>query len=280
MRRADEAKRLNEMLYSGLSNDIEGPVNVIMNAAEYLKKRFYDQPELLDVICAIDDSGRYLARLGTNLVELAACLSGGNLPRLRQVDLRGQLCCLLEETAPYAARQKLALSWQPGEMPVLYPNCDPAMLDNILLKLLSNAIRYSRPGGTIRVKVTSAGGQARICIQDDGPGIPPMVTSALFSPHPSGEEQGFVSASAGLGLYLAREFCHVLGWRLHVESREEGGTEAVVELDVHDRDFCKPATFGAANSAAQEIFRYEQRERVQIEMAPLFGRLAVPQDTD
>lgn len=273
MRKADEAKRLNEMLYSGLSNDIEGPVNVILNAAEYLEKRFYDQPELLSVIYAIDDSGRYLARLGTNLVELAACLSGGNLPQLRPIDFRGQLCCLLEETAPYAARQKLTLCWEPDKMPLLYLDCDPAMLDNILLKLLSNAIRYSRPGGTIRVEVASAAGQLQIRIQDDGPGLPPQVSSSLFSLHPSGEEPGLVSAGAGLGLYLANEFCRVLGWQLRIESRAEGGTTAVIETNIHADDFRKPAVFHAGDDAAQEIFRYEQRERVRLEMAPLFGRL-------
>lgn len=283
MSTTDDVKQLNDILYSGLSNDIMGPITVILHAAEHLEKRFCDQPELLDVIYAINDSGNYLARLGTQLVELAACFSGGNLSSLKPVDLQAQLCSLLEETAPYALRRGVTLCWKPDEMPKLYPDCDPVMLDNILLKLLSNAIRYSRPGGTIRVGVTPAkekGFPARICIEDDGPGVPQEILSVLFPQQPSGKEREFSSAAAGLGLYLACEFCRALGWKLRIEKPEAGGTVAVIELCGSGQDLSGAVPFGSGGEAARIVFRYEQRDRVRLEMAPLAGRLPEQPKTD
>lgn len=286
MSTGDDAKRLNEILYGGLSNDIEGPVNLILNSAEYLEKRFYDQPELLEIIHAIDDSGRYLARLGSHFIELAACFSGGNVPILRPVDLHEQLCYLLEETAPYAARRELTLHWDPDAIPRLYPVCDAVMLDNILLKLLSNAIRYTRPGGGIWAEVTVGEDETpRISIRDNGPGIPPQMISQVFSLRSPRTLRaldggpGGASSNVSMDLFLANEFCRVLGWKLNIESAGEGGTTASIELCRREPDLSQTITFHSSAVAA-EIFHYEQSERVRIELSPLFGRLPEQEKTE
>lgn len=278
--------RQKEMLYGGMSNEIQRPINVILNAAELLERRCAGQEELLEMVHAIDDSCRHLSRLGTNLVELAACLSGSNLPCLARVNLRRQLCHLLEETAPFAARQQLSLVWEPEAMPEVYPLCDAVMLDRILLNLLSNALRYSRPGGTVRVALTVEGGAPRITVRDSGPGIPDAVLTQLFAlfrmPEGAKEADGAGAAetagtparaesSAGMGLYLAHELCCSMGWALRVENAPEGGALAVIELSGGPQEDAGAATL-SSGVLAEEIFRQEQAARVRTEMEALFGR--------
>lgn len=278
--------RQKEMLYGGMSNEIQRPINVILNAAELLERRCAGQEELLEMVHAIDDSCRHLSRLGTNLVELAACLSGSNLPCLARVNLRRQLCHLLEETAPFAARQQLSLVWEPEAMPEVYPLCDAVMLDRILLNLLSNALRYSRPGGTVRVALTVEGDAPRIMVRDSGPGIPDAVLTQLFAlfrmPEGAKEADGAGAAetagtparaesSAGMGLYLAHELCCSMGWALRVENAPEGGALAVIELRGGPQEDAGAATL-SSGVLAEEIFRQEQAARVRTEMEALFGR--------
>lgn len=278
--------RQKEMLYGGMSNEIQRPINVILNAAELLERRCAGQEDLLEMVHAIDDSCRHLSRLGTNLVELAACLSGSNLPCLARVNLRRQLCHLLEETAPFAARQQLSLVWEPEAMPEVYPLCDAVMLDRILLNLLSNALRYSRPGGTVRVALTVEGDAPRIMVRDSGPGIPDAVLTQLFAlfrmPEGAKEADGAGAAetagtparaesSAGMGLYLAHELCCSMGWALRVENAPEGGALAVIELRGGPQEDAGAATL-SSGVLAEEIFRQEQAARVRTEMEALFGR--------
>lgn len=278
--------RQKEMLYGGMSNEIQRPINVILNAAELLERRCAGQEDLLEMVHAIDDSCRHLSRLGTNLVELAACLSGSNLPCLARVNLKRQLCHLLEETAPFAARQQLSLVWEPEAMPEVYPLCDAVMLDRILLNLLSNALRYSRPGGTVRVALTVEGGAPRITVRDSGPGIPDAVLTQLFAlfrmPEGAKEADGAGAAetagtparaesSAGMGLYLAHELCGAMGWALRVENAPEGGALAVVELRGGPQEDAGAVTL-SSGVLAEEIFRQEQAARVRTEMEALFGR--------
>lgn len=278
--------RQKEMLYGGMSNEIQRPINVILNAAELLERRCAGQEDLLEMVHAIDDSCRHLSRLGTNLVELAACLSGSNLPCLARVNLRRQLCHLLEETAPFAARQRLSLVWEPEAMPEVYPLCDAVMLDRILLNLLSNALRYSRPGGTVRVALTVEGGAPRITVRDSGPGIPDAVLAQLFALFrmPEGAKEADdpgaaetagtparAESSAGMGLYLAHELCCSMGWALRVENAPEGGALAVIELRGGPQEDAGAVTL-SSGVLAEEIFRQEQAARVRTEMEALFGR--------
>jgi two-component system sensor histidine kinase PilS (NtrC family) len=81
---------------------------------------------------------------------------------------------------------------------------DPLHLREVLVNLLTNAVRYASGGaGSIRMyAVTDASGRMELHVQDDGPGITPDVRAHLFEPFYTTSHKG-----TGLGLYLARELC-------------------------------------------------------------------------
>lgn len=267
-----KAQQRKNLLYGGLSNEIAGPVNVILNAAEILKKHVEGRQELQEAVWAIEDNIRLLDRLGTNLLDMVGCLSGGNTPFLQPVDLRGQLCYLLEQCEPYARRQGIALHWQAEGMPALYPCCDTVMLDGILLRLLSNAIRFGRAGGGIWVEVEAGqNGPPAILVRDDGPGIAPGLLELVFDPLSPREGSGVVFGCPGMGLYLAREACRAMGWQLRIESGS-GGTLARVEMAGHAPGPLSPVAL-SSDAIAAHLLCEERQHRVEREMAALFGPL-------
>ncbi len=109
-------------------------------------------------------------------------------------------------------------------------------LGQVFQNLISNAVSFSPPGGTVRVAAARQGGVVTVLVEDDGPGIPPGKLEAIFgrfySERPSGEQFG---THSGLGLSIAKQIVEALGGRIHAENRTDGtgnvlGARFVVQL--------------------------------------------------
>jgi two-component system sensor histidine kinase ChvG len=109
-------------------------------------------------------------------------------------------------------------------------------LGQVFQNLISNAVSFSPPGGTVRVDALRQGGQAVVTVEDDGPGIPPAKLDAIFdrfySERPSGEAFG---KHSGLGLSISKQIVETLGGSVHAENRiaadgSVAGARFVVQL--------------------------------------------------
>jgi signal transduction histidine kinase len=89
-------------------------------------------------------------------------------------------------------------------------NCDPALVEQILLNLLKNAIEALPPGGNIRLATGSENGTAYVVVADDGPGLSPEIRAYLFNPFTTTKG----SAGTGLGLAISRRLARALGGEL------------------------------------------------------------------
>lgn len=102
----------------------------------------------------------------------------------------------------------------------------------VVLNLLDNAVRYGRPGQTVRIAASRvAGGHVRIAIEDEGPGVPSAERERIFDPFRRGS--GAIAAAvagSGIGLAVVREILHAHQGRVWVEQAPAGGARFVVEL--------------------------------------------------
>jgi signal transduction histidine kinase len=128
------------------------------------------------------------------------------------------------------------------ETPVIVANGDAARLRIVFLNLLDNALKYTPPGGEVKVRLTSSNDappRLRIVVSDSGPGVPAEFRERIFEKffrvehHQEGEGKG--AHGAGIGLYLCRQIVEAHGGSMHCESGADGGgTQFVIRLEPDD----------------------------------------------
>jgi two-component system sensor histidine kinase TctE len=108
------------------------------------------------------------------------------------------------------------------------------MLSELSRNLLHNAIKHSRPGGALSVRVLADTRAAALVVADSGPGIPPELQPRLFQPFSAGD----VRSGSGLGLAISHEIVRALGGAIQLENREKHGQvrglDATVRLPLAD----------------------------------------------
>ena len=102
---------------------------------------------------------------------------------------------------------------------------DQGKLDRILQNLISNALRFTPPGGSVRTDLRILGDTVEISVSDTGPGITPERRKRIFEP-------GETSGGYGLGLGIARKLARQMGGRLELDPRYENGASFILRLPV------------------------------------------------
>jgi two-component system sensor histidine kinase KdpD len=113
------------------------------------------------------------------------------------------------------------------------PRLDPALLDQVLANLLDNALKFSAPEGRVTLRLTRAGPEVAIAVEDDGPGIPREDLHRVFDPFFRATRTDRVAAGSGLGLAICRGLVQAMGGRITAESPvtpDGRGTRMVVRF--------------------------------------------------
>jgi signal transduction histidine kinase len=169
-----------------------------------------------------------MQRLVEDLLRMARLdepdVSGDSSPRpFSDVDLDD----VVRSEAAGLPKAKVALS---GVSPVRVRGVEPD-LRRVVRNLLENAERYGK--GRIQVSLTQRGDEARLDIEDDGPGIPPKQRERVFARFTRlDRSRSRVSGGAGIGLYLARGLVQDHGGDIWIEEGRMGGARLVVVLPV------------------------------------------------
>jgi len=139
----------------------------------------------------------------------------------------------LKDVAPIASSCKVKVTFKdhPGNLHILSGR--NALL-NILESVISNAIFYSRGGGSVVIKLDKKIDTFLITVSDTGIGIPEDEQSNIFSKFTRASNAKLVKTDGtGLGLYIAREAVRLLGGKIWFESQQGRGTTFYIELPVH-----------------------------------------------
>ena len=214
------------MLLADISHELRTPLTVIQGELEGLLDGVYprDDAHLQPIL----DESRLLARLVDDLRTLSLAESGALELQRAPVDpaeLLGSAAAAFEAQAS-AAGISLEVEAAPG-LPAL--EVDAQRIQQVLANLLSNALRYTPPGGSIRLSCDRAAeGGVEVQVRDSGAGIPPEDLPHIFerfykSPRSSG---------AGLGLAIARSLVQAHGGQIRAESRVGEGTCIAFSLPV------------------------------------------------
>jgi two-component system NtrC family sensor kinase len=173
---------------------------------------------------SVDRITSLLAQLDRVTAIVRAGLERGRWPKpsvtsINPTEVAGRLLRFLEPSFEQArVKAELAENRSTSGAPVL-AQCDPALVEQILLNLIKNAIEALPPGGHVRLATGAEHGTAYVLVADDGPGLSPEARAYLFDPFTTTKGSG----GTGLGLVVSRRLARALGGELaHVPS--ERGT--------------------------------------------------------
>jgi len=183
-----------------------------------------DSAEKASYIGDAHESANRLIRLVNDLLDVSRLESGKLQVTIEPVRLRDMTDAVVDEVATLVREKRHVLDVES------IPDLPVAMLDGqltrqVILNLVSNAIKYTPPGGRIAIRIGREDGSLRWSIQDNGIGVPPASQKRLFEKFFRAENAHTVDTEGtGLGLYLVRLIVERLGGRIACESEEGRGT--------------------------------------------------------
>lgn len=230
IRRERELARLRDDFVSGVSHELRTPMAQIQMFAELLEdgKLRTDDERRRSVRILRQESQRL-----THLIENVLRFSRSRRLPAQLAPTRTDLEALIGETVesfrPLAEARDVSLSAQNAGAPAVL--ADPAVLRQMLLNLLDNAVKYGPPGQTVTVGVARVNGAVRVWVSDQGPGVPAADRDRIWEPYLRLERDanGPVGGS-GIGLAVVREMAIRHGGGVRVEDAPGGGASFIIEL--------------------------------------------------
>jgi signal transduction histidine kinase len=212
-----------------VSHELRTPLTSIRGYAEAILDGATTDPT--HAAAVIGNEARRLERLVGDLLDLAKLDARTFSLYFRTVDVAEVVEEVAEELRPVVDNAGLQLFVHPPAHP-LFARVDPDRLDQVLANLVENAAKYART--RISMGSIAEGAQARLIVEDDGPGIPPQEIGLIFNRHYSADRHARPGRprGSGLGLAIAAELSAAMGATVRAESPigPAGGTRVVIAL--------------------------------------------------
>lgn len=213
----EHAQNLKDQLLATVSHELRTPLTAIGGYTELLsmglRGRLTDD-QLVDVN-RIHRAYEHLARIVDDLLNFNKLVAHKLSFDIADVALADVVRGAWELTAPQAHDNGLRLEL--GDVPMIVVSADSERLRQIIVNLISNAVKFSGPGGTVVVRADTSVGYGVVCVEDTGPGIPEQSREAIFEPFVRlGDDSG--APGTGLGLAISRDMARAMGGDLTVAS--------------------------------------------------------------
>jgi signal transduction histidine kinase len=242
---AEAATRMKDEFLAMLGHELRNPLQAIATSVASLHQAPL-QEDSSRSLQIIDRQTRLLTRLVNDLLDVTRATTGTIRLERESVDLKDTLEHCMEQLAHAGRLAHHAIELQSESV---WVNGDPVRLEQVVMNLLTNALRYTPSGGTIRVALKRDGDEAMVLVEDNGIGIEADLLPRVFDAFTQGErsperDQG----GLGIGLTLVQRLVHLHGGRVQAYSEGPGrGSRFVVQLPSTPA----PTTEGPPNTAAR-----------------------------
>jgi signal transduction histidine kinase/ActR/RegA family two-component response regulator len=255
--RAERASAAKSDFLASMSHELRTPMNSILGFSQLLLGGRSFEPlsaGQTDAVQQIDHAGRHLLRLIDEILDLSQIEAGHMNMSIETVDVVRLVEDVVAMLQPAAVKLGVTVQTKSAASMVL-AKADQRRLHQVLINLVSNAIKYNRRGGKVDISCTVAEGVARIVISDTGAGIPKRYMAELFEPfNRLGQEQSEIVGS-GVGLALCRRLVEGMHGLIRAESEEGAGSVFTVDLPMAALDVAR--AMAAATHARTKILYIE-----------------------
>lgn len=216
---AEAASRLKDQFIAALSHELRTPLQPILGWTEVLRRHRSLDEVTARALEAIHRNIRQQVRLVDDLLDLSRIVHGKFTLRFETLDLRDPVRGAVETYEESAAvkRLRFTATLPPTPLPMWG---DGARLQQVTGNLISNALKFTPPGGSIALRLAAEGDRAVLEIEDSGEGIAPEDLPVIFEAFRQGTQAR--AGGLGIGLDLVRRLTELHGGRVSVTSEGSG----------------------------------------------------------
>jgi len=232
MAAAEKANLAKSEFLSSMSHELRSPLNAILGFAQLISS---DTPPPTPMQTASIDqilhAGWYLLQLINEILDLAQ-IESGKLALSREptslTEVMSECQAMIE---PQGQKRGITMTFPSSDMPY-FVDADRTRLKQVLINLLTNAIKYNRANGTVVVECCmSTPERVRLSVRDSGAGLPPDMLLQLFQPFNRLGQERSTEEGTGIGLVMSKRLVELMGGMIGVESTVGSGSVFWFELN-------------------------------------------------
>jgi PAS domain S-box-containing protein len=226
---AEAASRAKSEFLANMSHELRTPMHAVLSFAELGERKAEADPaKAVHYFGRIRSSGQRLLQILNDLLDLSKLEAGKMRYDFRSLQLASVVRDVADEFAPLLRQQSLALSL---DVAVADVRADPLRIGQVIRNLVSNAIKFSPPNGTVLVGIDSdERGWVVLTVDDQGVGVPEGELGTIFDKFTQSSKTKTGAGGTGLGLAISREIVDAHAGDIRAENRAEGGARFVVAL--------------------------------------------------
>jgi signal transduction histidine kinase len=250
-RQLREANRLKDDFLATLSHELRTPLNAIVGWAHVLRTPNLDPAVTARAVESIQRNAEAQTRLIADILDVSRIVTGKLRIESRRVELARVVEAAVETVRPSAAARQVTLEVVTDADAIVQG--DPSRLQQISWNLLTNAVKFTLPGGTVRVTVRRQPPAVQLIVEDTGIGIDPAFIPFVFDRFRQADASMTRTVSGlGLGLALVNDLVQMHGGTVRAESEGVGhGARFTVSLPEPLAVVADPATAPAAAPASE-----------------------------
>jgi two-component system phosphate regulon sensor histidine kinase PhoR len=231
-------ERVRRDFVANISHELRTPLTSIKLLAETLSSGTVDDgPTMREFATQIERETDHLAQLVDELLDLSMIESGETKLALEALDPEEVVADVVARIGPVADRSEVTVNRLPAPASVARAMADPARLGQALLNLAHNGVKYSHPGGEVRIGWEVANDRVRFSVADDGIGVPEAHQQRIFErfykvdrSRARERDARDVGGSAGLGLAIVRHIAEAHRGAVGLLSEEGVGSIFWIEV--------------------------------------------------
>lgn len=214
----EQANARRQEIISMVTHDLRTPITSIhlfLGRLKYQLTGSVVDEKLLQKLGRIEDTSQFVIQLVNDFLDMEKLKSGNFQVNLRNVEVSQVVSLAVSTVEPIAAAHSIELRLNCGSAGLI--EADPDRLNQVLVNLISNAVKYSPPSSYVEIAARVAGGNCRIEVIDQGPGISKEQQGAIFDAfyQVHGTEK---VGSTGLGLAISQKLVEMQGGKIGVDS--------------------------------------------------------------
>ena len=229
---AEASSKVKSQFLANMSHELRTPLNAIIGFSDLLQNQMFGplQKQYRDYAVIINESGNHLLNLVSDILDIAKIEAGKFVLDFQNIDLTESVAYCIRLVKKRADERGIKLVTLLPAQGLTFM-ADHRAFRQILLNLLTNAIKFSRPGDEVEVSARISGERLALTVRDHGIGMSESLLARVGRPFEQAiNDPVHAREGTGLGLSLVRSLVTQHGGILNIESREGAGTTVTCEL--------------------------------------------------